>query len=638
MGIGGYFLEISSIQGKSYSGSCSVVARVTDDIKYSYNNYYDSYSVTAVLKGVKINDEKERNIYFYTTVKDKTQVNPGDVISFESEIENITFFTLGNFQSTAYRDNVSYKTFVDINDISVLENKLTFDERLRLDIKDTLYRGMGDTNGAIAYAVLFGNKDDVDSEIKETFSSAGVIHILTVSGLHVSFLIALIGFVLKKCRVRGWLNFLLCASILGLYAFMCGFSPSIVRAGIMGLVLLTTKISGKCYDNLNSLALSGIIILAFNPLSALDIGFLMSFFCVLGIFIISPKLTKLTRKIFPGAIAESISVSISSQIGVLPFMATIFGNLNFLSVFANLIIIPIFSVLYPLLFISAFATLLMPFMRFLLTICGFGFDIIYRISSFFANTIFSTELSPISIMIVAVVFVAIFLLSNFAMIKTKTRAIICAGLIAICGVFGMVGSFTPAQSGVAYVFYNQNDSLLITNSQGRSAMVDIRYNAKQVMNAVGVDEVSTIFVLDYFYSDIEAIRAAGVQNIVSCNNYRNYDEEVLVKSDLNYKIDGFNFKYIKFDNKVYALEINFDDTSILMLSDDFSKAEHAATLSKENYDFILLGTNSSMSKHFSASSNVLSYEETENCDKNYLQDGNSFYKIKENRFIWRCLD
>jgi len=91
-------------------------------------------------------------------------------------------------------------------------------------------------------------------------------------------LITLLGFLLKKIRVRGFLNFLICFVFLGVYVYLCGFTPSVLRAGVMGLVLLATKLSGKCYDGLNSLGLSGIVILLISPLFALDVGFQMSFF------------------------------------------------------------------------------------------------------------------------------------------------------------------------------------------------------------------------------------------------------------------------------------------------------------------------------------------------------------------------
>ncbi len=634
-GIGWYFVGVTTFQGNVYSETCTVVGRVSDDLKFY--SYYESYTAYATLKDVEINGNREKNISLKIDLQTESDLQIGDVITFEAEVENIKLFELGTFYNGNYRDNAPYFVYIGIADITKTGKELTFDEQVRLAVKDSLYQNMGETYGPVAYAVLFGNKDFVESEMKDTFKMAGVIHILTVSGLHVSFLIALIGFILKKCRVRGWLNFVICAVFLVVYAYLCGFAPSVMRAGIMGLVLLTTKISGKCYDNLNSLGLSGIIILLINPLSALDIGFLMSFFCVLGIFVVSPWLSKLLKKIFPKAVADSFSISIGASIGILPFMASMFGYLNFLSVFANLIIIPIFSIVYPLLFVFAFLTTLLPWLGFMLTACKLGLLGIYKISEFFACTNLATTLAPLSIFSVTAMFVAMFILSRYTMLTKRSKAICCSSLLVLSLVFSLVDVLQQPSVGIAYCFNYSNDSVMLTNSQGKTAVVDFDSKADALMSVCNVKQVSTVFVLDYYVKDIEFMREVGVQNIISCKNYRNYDEEVLVNENSAYQIDGFEFKFKSVNGDLVALELKFDDVSVMILSDD-AETSHAQSLAQNNYDFVMVGSKTELAKYFSAGCIVQGYEKGENVDKNYLQDGNSFYKIKENEFVWRCLD
>lgn len=634
-GIGWYFVGVTTFQGNVYSETCTVVGRVSDDLKFY--SYYENSTAYATLKDVEINGNREKNISLKVDLQTQAELQIGDVITFEAEVENIKLFELGAFYNGNYRDDAPYFVHIGIADITKTGNELTFDEQVRLAVKDGLYQNMGETYGSVAYAVLFGNKDFVENEIKDAFKMAGVIHILTVSGLHVSFLIALIGFILKKCRVRGWLNFVICAVFLVVYAYLCGFAPSIMRAGIMGLVLLTTKISGKCYDKLNSLGLSGIIILLINPLSALDIGFLMSFFCVLGIFVISPWLSKILKRIFPKTVAESFSISIGASICILPFMASMFGYLNFLSIFANLIIIPIFSVVYPLLFVFAFLVALLPWLGFMLTACKFGLLAVYKISEFFACTNLATELVPINIFSIATLFIALFLLSRYSMFAKRSKAICCSSLLVLSLVFSLVDILQQPSVGIAYCFNYSNDSVMLTNSQGKTAVVDFDSKAENLMSVCNVKQVSTIFILDYYVNDIEFMREVGVQNIISCKNYRNYDEEVLVNKNLTYQIDGFEFAFKSFDGKMVALELKFDNVSVLILSDD-ADALHAQSFAQNNYDFVMIGSNSELAKCFSAGCIVQGYEKGENVDKNYLHDGNSFYKIKESKFVWRCLD
>ena len=633
-GVGWYFVGANAFEGQTYENICQVEGRIADDLQVVKNN--KSTMAYAVLKDVKINGETQKNINISIQLSSKSDVKVGDILKFEAEVENIKLFTLGSFNNGNYRDNAPYKVYIKSENLEKTGSYLTVDEKLRLSIKDTLFENMGEQYGAVGYAVLFGNKDDVSFEIKDAFKSAGVIHILTVSGLHISFLITLIGWILKKCRLRGWLNFFICFCFLFLYAFMCGFSPSVIRAGIMGLVLLFANLSGKCYDSLNSLGLAGVITLMIFPLFALDVGFLMSYGCVWAIFVISPWLTKLFKKIFPKFIAESFAISISASIGILPGLASIYGTQNFFSFFVNLLVVPLFSVVYPVLFLFSFFTLLLPFMGFMLKACAFGFDIIFKISEFFANTIFVTNLVPISIMVSATAFLGFFLLSKYSMLKKPLKAAVCSVLFVLSATFVVVDNIQKPQTGLAYCFEYGYDSCLLTNSAGKSVFVDIDDNAHKIMSKCNIKEISSVFVLDYFNSDVEYLRSLGAKNIVSCNNYRNYDEELLVEENYKYEIDGFEFEYKMFNKVLSALEISFDDRKILIVSYDCDNA--VLSLSKEGYDFVMVGSRTELAKGFSSSSLVLGYDKDENVDKNYLQDGNSFYKINQNQVMWRCLD
>ena len=418
-GIGWYFLGISTFQGKEYSGEYQIVARVSDDI--SYSEYGQSCNV--VLKGVKINGNKAKNIYAKLSFEDKEEIKIGDIISFSAEVERVKPFQLGSFSSFYYRDNVGYSTEISSSQISILKNKMTIDEKIRQKVKTRL---SGTKNGAIMYAVLFGDKSDVSDDVKTAFANSGVVHLLTVSGLHISFLIALLGFVLKKCRVRGWANILVCAGFVVFYSFLCGFTPSVLRAGIMGLVLCMATAFGKRYDGLNTLGLAGILILLVKPLFALDVGFLMSFFCVFSIFALCPIFEKLFGKFLPKKVATGIAVSLSAQIGILPFALQISEGVNLLSVFANLLIVPIFSVVYPLLFVTTLLVLAVPIFGFFLKVSDFGFVVVCKLAEFFGQTRTIVNVEPFDVLTIAFGFLLVLSLSRFFMVGKRTKALCCS--------------------------------------------------------------------------------------------------------------------------------------------------------------------------------------------------------------------
>ena len=188
--------------------------------------------------------------------------------------------------------------------------------------------------------------------MKELFSLAGISHILVVSGLHVGFLVGMIFGLLRLLKLKRIPSTIITFIILLLYNIVCGFSPSVVRASIMAIVLMLSKVFGGEYDGLNSLGLAGFITLLIQPLFVFDYGFLMSYGCVAAIYLLCPTLTKLFRKFLPRKAGDLIAVSISASLGFLPFLAMFASKVNLLSPFINLLIVPIFSIFFPISFAS----------------------------------------------------------------------------------------------------------------------------------------------------------------------------------------------------------------------------------------------------------------------------------------------
>ena len=635
-GIGWYFFGISNFQVQEFSSQVQVSGRISDDV--SYNQYGNQ--ATVILKDVEIDGEKSGNIRLKINLSQDEKINIGDIITFKAEVENSKLFTFNDFNLWFYRDGTPYTSQVSCKEIEVDGTSIKFDEKFRLKVKDLLYKNMGSENGSIAFAVLFGDKSEVSDEIYDTYKLTGLIHLLTVSGLHVGFLIALIGFVLKKLKIRGIWNFLACALILGVYAYLCGFAPSVLRAGIMGLVLLCTKLSGKCYDSLNSLGLSGIIILLISPLSALDNGFLMSFFCVMAIFFIYPWLSKIFNKALPNVVANSLAISISAQIGILPFISQFYSTLNFLTPFANLLVIPLFSVVYPFLFVSTLICLVLPFMGFLLSMCGWGFSLSTGIADFFAKTNLILELKPVNFTLVALICLLVFLLSKFFIVNRKVRTICCSALTCICLViFGCLYIPTAPQSALSLNYNYTDEVVLLTNSQGNSVLVDVSYAdfTQRVLKSHNIKNVDATFVLQKATIKIDAVRKVCNGRVIRCDKLEGYDEEVLSTAGT---VAGFSYEYIFFgeDKKLVGLEICFDDTKVFILKNKNHTEQELESLQNENYDFVILDKKVGYTSYFSDKSNILCYYKGEGIDYSFSQFGNFTYTIDGKNYQWRCLD
>ncbi len=634
IGIGWYFLGMSTFQAKSFSGQCQIVARISDSINYS--DYGDTCNV--ILKDVKINGKKSKNIYARINFEDEGDFQVGDVISFTSEVSPVKAFQLEQFNSFYYRNSIGYTSEFAVNQISILKNELKLDEKIRQRVKSKFF---GLKNGAICYAVLFGDKSEIDDDMKEAFSSAGVVHLLTVSGLHISFLIALLGFALKKCKIRGWINLLICTSFVIFYAFLCGWTPSVLRAGVMGLVLALATASGKRYDGLSSLGLAGCIILLVKPLFALDVGFLMSFFCVFSIFALCTVLKKFFGKFLHKRIAEGLAISLSAQVGIFPFALKISEGTNFLSFFANLIIVPIFSVIYPILFVSTLLVLFMPFLSFLLKVCDFGFVAVCKLAEFFAQTKLSFEIEALNVLTISCVFLLIFLISKFFMTSKRTKAVCFSMLVCLACVCVTVPDFWQhPQAGVSICYEYSNGINLLTNNAGESVIIDVRSKnfTKKVLKSTNAKKVVAVFVLQNSKVSIETVRHLECENVIRTGSGEGYEEEKLVGLEEAGKVGKFEYKYRSDQGKMIGLEFKFDGKRVLFAREKYTKLEIFKNVGKESFDLVVLGKLQKCAPAFEKTIKIAGFYEEIGVSSSFEKDGNVQFALKKNDFKWRCLD
>ena len=198
----------------------------------------------------------------------------------------------------------------------------------------------------IAKALLLGIKDHLDNEIKAAYSSAGAMHVLAVSGLHVGIIFMFIKLLFGKLKERGNFGrclFGLCSvAIIWMYALVTGLSPSVLRAATMFSIVAISDVTFREGNIYNSLGLAAFILLLFDPYLVYSVGFQLSFSAVIGIVYFQPKLY---RKIhFRWLILDKIwaitCVSIAAQIATFPLTLFYFHQFPSYFLLSNLIVIP----------------------------------------------------------------------------------------------------------------------------------------------------------------------------------------------------------------------------------------------------------------------------------------------------------
>ena len=197
---------------------------------------------------------------------------------------------------------------------------------------------------AFAKALILGERNDIDYETENAFRISGISHIIAVSGLHVSILVALLYFLTGRNR---FLSAILGIPLMILFAATVGFTPSITRACIMQCLMLTAMLTIREYDGPTALAFAGFCILIGNPYAILSVSFQLSFGCLVGIFLFSEKIyLYLKEKLGEGKklagmlknwFAASVSITLGAGVITTPLVAYYFGIVSLVSVLTNLL-------------------------------------------------------------------------------------------------------------------------------------------------------------------------------------------------------------------------------------------------------------------------------------------------------------
>ena len=246
---------------------------------------------------------------------------------------------------------------------------------------------------------ITGEKDDLDNNILQEYQTNGVSHLFSISGMHVSLLASIILFILKKVSYNNKLNYLVVILFLLFYLFLTNFSSSILRTTIMFILMAINKCYNLKVKNIDIICLVLIIIIIINPFYIYDIGFQYSYLISFTLILLAKKTNKVRNKL-----VQSLYISFICFLVSFPISIYNFSSVNILSIFINIILIPLVSVaIYPL-------SLLTFIIRPLINIFVLAVSILEKLNNIFASiTIFQLVVSKPSIIIIFAYYVIIYL-------------------------------------------------------------------------------------------------------------------------------------------------------------------------------------------------------------------------------------
>lgn len=218
---------------------------------------------------------------------------------------------------------------------------------------ENLYRRLGIEGDELAVlsALTLGDKTDLSESVRESYSVAGVSHVLALSGLHIGLLYALAFFLLRPLLLGGQsgrvLRSLLLILLLWLFAFFTGLSPSVVRSAAMFSIWALADLCGRQSFSLNTLALTAWLMLLVRPVWLFDVGFQLSFAAVLSILLFQPFLYRLcpVRHRAGTYLWGLVSVSVAAQLGTAPLVLFYFSRFSTHFLLTNLLVVPLVTLI-----------------------------------------------------------------------------------------------------------------------------------------------------------------------------------------------------------------------------------------------------------------------------------------------------
>jgi len=314
----------------------------------AYSNKYEA-------KVLQLNNNNTIGRILVIIKKDsiKSQLHVDDNLVVKTEFLNINEpLNPDGFNYRKYLQNqqIQHQVHLQKSAFLVLQNNSKtlkgFASKIRENINTSLINnGFKDDELAVINALLLGQRNTISSDLFESYSGAGAVHILAVSGLHIGIILGLLILIFKPLDYfkNGKLIATLCIILLlWVYAIIAGLSASVVRAVSMFTALTIGMQLIQRSNVYNTLVISMFFLLLFNPFYLFEVGFQLSYLAVFSIVWIQPKLYNLWKPSYwlPDKTWQLFTVSIAAQIGVLPLSLFYFHQFPGLFFLSNLVIIP----------------------------------------------------------------------------------------------------------------------------------------------------------------------------------------------------------------------------------------------------------------------------------------------------------
>ncbi len=312
-----------------------------------------SFRIQSVEQSIFLSAAKSRQtIPIYNNLICETEsledIRLGCIITLEGRYEPYKEATNpGEFDAMRYYETQGIcGRLVDITVLAVSETYSPFHETLyqvKCYFKERLYRIFPEKEASVMTAMLLGDKQELDGDIKELYMENGMVHILSISGLHITMIGMGVYNMLRLGGVPSRIAACLGAMVLVLYGILTGMSVSACRAIGMYLIRMLAVMVGRTYDMLTALGVLAVILVVQNPGNLSHAGFLLSFGSILGVGLLYPVLSVGKEKQLAKPL-QSLLAGASITLFTLPIQLWFYYEVPTYSILINWLVLPFMSI------------------------------------------------------------------------------------------------------------------------------------------------------------------------------------------------------------------------------------------------------------------------------------------------------
>ena len=385
--------------------------------------------------------------------------------------------------------------------------------QVRAHYRERMYEVMPQTDAAAIFAMLFGGYAGIKPELVAAFTTTGIVHILSVSGSHISLLAAVVAWLGLQLHLPRRLTAVLVVLVIAAYSMLAGCVPPVIRSAIMGGLTFAALALERERDGRRILLLTGLVMLLVSPLLLFHISFQLSFGATAGLLYLAPVFRDwLARVHVPPVVAMGLAVTLAAQLATLPLLAWYFNQVSLSSLLANLVAVPIVEFMIVLGLCGGIVAALVPFLGQLVFIfdsllCGLVYEITRALARLPASQVWVPVPGPCAVVlyyaILGYISAAPVTQQALAQWARARRLPLLVGVGAVCLCQLTVWLWRPAELQVHFVDVGQGDCAVVVTPHGHALLFDtggVRDGAFDIGSRVDVP-----YLLHYGLRTVDAV-------------------------------------------------------------------------------------------------------------------------------------